>query len=327
MNVKVFFFASVLAMGIHSCKQGKSASSTLTKSPGGRVAVETDTGVNLLPASVAATESVVDTGVRPASTPTVGTTVPDNELSWEEEQKLHHLRIRKILRDALDTARLHNRKADYTLEYQAPEEDSSSCVVKVSIRKYKHAVPGKVYLKIHASPPGDFFIDLYELKGGKFERVVEHYQETSGYTGDTLRDVNGDGLIDFVVDRYGVTGCCLKALSMVYLAQPGKTVFTEGIEFINPSFFPKEHMVRGVAYGPPGETEMYSFKWIGNKGKNVEYVSFEKDSSGKKTGYFIVTDTHPVDEKTRILKRSKRVPKAYEAIDEFAFGWFLGAFY
>lgn len=326
MNVKVFFIASILAMAIQSCKQGKSARSTTAKSQEATVPVQTDTGLKPLPAGVSAAESVGDTGVRPDSTPTVDTTIPDNELSWEEEQKLHHLRIRKILRDALDTARLHNRKADYTLEYQAPDEDSNSCVVHVSIRKYKYAVPGKVYLKIHASPPGDFFIDLYELKGEKFTRVVDHYHETSGYTGDTLRDVNGDGLIDFVVDRYGVTGCCLKAFSMVYLAQPGKTVFAEGIEFINPSFFPKEHVVRGVEYGHPGETEMYTFKWTGNKGKNVEYVSFEKDTSGNKTGYFIVTDTPPGEEKTRILKRSKRVPKPYEAIDEFALGWFLGAF-
>ena len=33
--------------------------------------------------------------------------------------------------------------------------------------------------------------------------------------------------------------------------------FSKNFEFINPTFSPKEKIIRGICYGHPGETEMY----------------------------------------------------------------------
>jgi len=77
------------------------------------------------------------------------------------------------------------------------------------------------------------------------------------YINDTIRDINGDGFNDFVVNWYGSNGCCLKAFSNVYLLRPDKKIFSNNLEFINPTFSPTEKIIRGVCYGYPGETEMY----------------------------------------------------------------------
>lgn len=135
------------------------------------------------------------------------------------------------------------------------------------------------------------------------------------------QDINGDGLKDFVVNWYGSTGCCLKAFSDVYLLRPDNT-FSNSFEFINPTFSPTEHVVRGVCYGQPGQTEMYKYKWNGEKVDTVEYISFEKNDKGSKTGKLVVSSTLPYSGEYKILKRLNAVPNEYKRIQAYA--WFLG---
>ena len=43
----------------------------------------------------------------------------------------------------------------------------------------------------------------------------------------------------------------------------GCKTISNNFEFINPTFSPKEKIIRGVCYGHPSETEMYKYKWNG----------------------------------------------------------------
>ena len=134
----------------------------------------------------------------------------------------------------------------------------------------------------------------------------------------------GDGLNDFVVNWYGSTGCCLKAFSNVYLLRQDKKAFSENFEFINPTFSPKEKIVRGVCYGHPGETEMYKYKWNGEKVDTLEYVSYERNEKGK-TGKVIISTDRPYGEKFKTLKVLNSVPTEYKKIE--GYDWFTGKGY
>ena len=145
------------------------------------------------------------------------------------------------------------------------------------------------------------------------------------YVNDTIRDINGDGLNDFVVDWYGSTGCCLKAFSDVYLIRNDKKTFSNNFEFINPTFSPKENIIRGVCYGHPGETEMYKYKWNGETVDTLEYVYYETDDKGVKTGKVIISDKESYLSNFQIIKRLNSVPSEYKKIE--GYDWFTGAGY
>lgn len=110
---------------------------------------------------------------------------------------------------------------------------------------------------------GTKIIDIFFKKGEDYHKVLSHDEWIITYMGDTIFDVNGDGYKDFIVNGYGANGCCLKAYSLVYLFLPDSLSFSHVYDFLNPTFSPKEKLVRGVCYGHPGETELYKYKWTG----------------------------------------------------------------
>ncbi len=60
--------------------------------------------------------------------------------------------------------------------------------------------------------------------------------------------------------------------------------FSKNFEFINPTFSPKEKIIRGICYGHPSKTEMYKYKWNGETIDTLEYISYETDDQREKTG-------------------------------------------
>ncbi len=142
---------------------------------------------------------------------------------------------------------------------------------------------------------------------------------------DTICDINGDGFNDFVVEWYGSNGCCLKAFSNVYLLRPDKKTFSDNLEFINPTFSPTEKVIRGVCYGQPGDTEIYKYKWNREILDTLEYVSYEKNESGEKTGKILITKNSPYEDKGKIIKRLKSIPNEYKNI--YGYDWFTGEGY
>ena len=116
----------------------------------------------------------------------------------------------------------------------------------------------------------------YSKNGNKFENVLSYDRWILEYVNDTIQDINGDGLKDFVVNWYGNTGCCLKAFSNVHLLRTDQKTFSNNLEFINPTFSPKEKIFRGICYGHPEETEIYKYKWNHETIDSLEYISHEK---------------------------------------------------
>jgi hypothetical protein len=230
------------------------------------------------------------------------------------------LKLDKILADALNIATQNQGKGTFYKEYEATLDSENS--VKIEINLDKHFSKLFPHLIIHRHSPNVIFIDIYSCGNNKFKKVISHEQWAMTYVNDTIRDINGDGLKDFMVNWYGANGCCLKAFSNVYLLRRDKKAFSRNFEFINPTFSPKEKIIRGVCYGHPGETEIYKYKWKGEKVDTMEYVSYEKNKKGEKTGKVIVSSDRPHGDSFKVLRRLNSVPNEYKKIE--GFDWFTG---
>lgn len=240
----------------------------------------------------------------------------------EEQGYADSLRLDKVLQDALKIAS-QNMSRDRFIEKYEVFPDSTP--VSVEINLGYHFSKANPHLIIRRNEPSAIYIDIYSKDENKFEKVVSHEQWTLTYVNDTIRDINSDGVNDFVVNWYGSSGCCLKAFSDVYILKQDKKAFTANFEFINPTFSPKEKIIRGVCYGHPGETEMYKYKWKDEQIDTLEYVSYEKNEKGIKTGKIIISAGRPHGDKFKKLKVLNSIPAEYRKID--GYDWFTGNVY
>jgi hypothetical protein len=253
-----------------------------------------------------------------------------NELTKEQRQKqdeennrIDSLHLDIALNHAFKIAQREFKNENFKKEYEI-QPDDSSFIIKVEILIGSLFKDNQKYFLLRRHVPWATFLDLYKIQDDKTEKLIYREQGSMTYVNDTIRDINGDGLNDFVVNWYGSSGCCLKAFSNVYLLRQDKKSFSENFEFINPTFSPKEKIIRGVCYGHPGETEMYKYKWNGEKVDTLEYVSYERNEKGK-TGKIIITTGRPYGDKFKTLKVLNSVPKEYERIE--GFDWFTGKGY
>jgi hypothetical protein len=238
----------------------------------------------------------------------------------KEQERLDSLNDDEVLSGAIKIAEQHKAQNRFKKNYVATMPDSSY-QVEVEVSSDFYFSSRFPHLIIKRKTPSSVYIDIFSKTNNQFHKVLSHEQWTLEYTGDTIRDINGDGLKDFVVDWYGSTGCCLKAFSNIYLLSSDEKSFSNSFEFINPTFSPKEQIIRGVCYGHPGETEMYKYKW--NKGAvdTVEYIYFEKNDKGEKTGKLIVSNNLPYSNNHKVLKRLSYVPAEYRKIE--GYDWFI----
>ncbi len=245
-------------------------------------------------------------------------TVQENlEKEIEEQRIADSIRHEKVLEEALKIASQNIEKDIFIEQYKTVAD---SIPVDVEINSSYHFTKNQVHLIIRRSDSGTTYIDIYARKGNEFEKVLSHEESSMVYINDTIRDIDGDGLSDFVVNGYGASGCCLKAFSEVYLLRPDKLSFSNSFWFINPTFSPKEKVIRGICYGHFGETEMYKYKWNGEKIDTIEYVSHEKNDKGVKTGKIILSKDRPY---SKVIKVLDLVPTEYYNID--GYDWFAGS--
>jgi len=240
----------------------------------------------------------------------------------EKQDYADSIGLDKILQDALKIANQNIGKDRFIKKY---EVSSDSIPVSVEINLDYHFTKSNSHLIIRRNEPSSIYIDIYSKGDSKFDKVVSHEQWTMTYVNDTIRDINGDGINDFVVNWYGSSGCCLKAFSNIYLLRPDKKSFSKNFEFINPTFAPKENVIRGVCYGHPSETEMYNYKWKGEAVDTLEYISYEKNDKGEKTGKIIASNDRPYTGRYKVLKRLNSVPTEYKKIE--GYDWFTGIGY
>lgn len=242
----------------------------------------------------------------------------------EKQDKIDSLNLDKFLKNAIKIAEQNIKLNKFKKEYVETMPDSSY-QVEISIISDFYFSKENPHLIIRRNTPGAIYIDVFSKKNNRINKVISHEQWNMTYVNDTIRDVNGDGLKDFIVNWYGSSGCCLKAFSNIYLLRPDKKTFSNNIEFINPTFSPKEKIIRGVCYGHPSETEMYKYKWNGEKVDTLEYISYEKNKKGDKTGKIIISSDRPYGKKFTVLKRLDYIPKEYKLIE--GYDWFTGKGY
>lgn len=239
-----------------------------------------------------------------------------------EQNRKDSINLDKILIEALKISTENILKNTFFKEYEAEFEEENT--VKVTINTNFHFTKSQPHLIIRRYAPNEVLIDIYIKDNKAFKRVASHSQWSMTYVNDTIRDINGDGLNDFVVNWYGASGCCLKAFSNVYLLRADKKEFSKNFEFINPTFSPKEKIIRGVCYGHPGNTEMYKYRWKGEQVDTLEFISYEVKANEEKTGKIIVSNKLPYDKDYKVLKKLNNPPKEYQRIEGYS--WFLGEF-
>ncbi|PBJ05006.1 hypothetical protein BSF42_43360 [Flavobacterium sp. ACN6] len=239
----------------------------------------------------------------------------------EKDEKLDSLKLDRVLSDALRIAEQNIGKNKFQKNYKT----SSNIEVELDLdnhftKDYPHLI-----IRRHADDIDDLYIDIYSKVDSKFEKAVSHQQWKLTYQKDTIQDINGDGLKDFVLNWYGANGCCLKAFSDIYLLRNDKKTFSKSFEFINPTFSPNEKIIRGIEYGHPGYTSIYKYKWNGEAVDTLEYVYYETDKEDKKTGKIIISKKRAYTKNNKNIKKLNSVPAEYKNIQNY--DWFTGKGY
>jgi len=242
----------------------------------------------------------------------------------DEQNKIDSINLDKILKDAIEVAEQNKDLARFEKKYVATMPDSSY-QVDVSISYGFYFTKESPHFIIRRNTPGSIYIDIFSEMHKSLQKVLSHEEWDMTYVNDTIRDINGDGQKDFVVNWYGSNGCCLKAFSNVYILRPDRKTFSNYFKFINPTFSPGEKIIRGVCYGHPGETEMYKYKWNGETIDTLEYVYYEKSDKGEKTGKIIVSNDWRYSIRYKVLKRLNSVTNEYKKIE--GYDWFTGTGY
>jgi hypothetical protein len=223
-----------------------------------------------------------------------------------ELEKIDSIRNDSILQEAIGMAAA-KPKTRFSKQYVVQLPDSSSHV-DVQVSSDFYFTKEHPHLIIRRYAPYLTYINIFSRTGKNLQQVLSHEQYDMEYTGDTILDINGDHLKDFVVNWYGTNGSWLKAFSVVYLLRPDKRSFSDGFEFINPTFSPKEGVIRGVGYGQPGRTKMYKYRWNGEAIDTVEYIYYEKNDKDQKTGKLIISNNGPDSDNHKVLRRLSAIP-------------------
>ncbi len=261
--------------------------------------------------------------VAPVPKPSVTVDAETQRLERRKEiaaqDSLDSIRLADVLIEARKIAGEHAAEGDFEVSYTVGHAEEGEIIVEINSAhffssQFRHLI-------IRRSGLGDVNIDIFVRHNEKYVPVLAHSQPSVIYINDTLQDVNGDGRKDFVVNWYEANGCCLMVFSDVHLLRSDQSRFSDRLEFSNPTFAPRERIVRGVCYGHPGETKMYKFRWKGESLDTLAYIAFEVDSLGDKTGKFLESKEY-FSKPHRIFPT---MPAEYTSIK--GYDWFMGNFW
>jgi hypothetical protein len=231
---------------------------------------------------------------------------------------------RKMLGFALDYANKNKDKDSFLYNSEQLTIDSGKLSIEYGHlfdKQNKHLIiriPPIDTPYVHLDEPINIF--LFALRDNHFVLLCRPDDSTDNnmgeYQGDTLRDINGDGYKDFVVNWYSGCGCCPRGDSYIYFYNPDNGSVTESVELLNATFLPGMKLVYLMDYGYPGRIELYKCKWSGLKLDTLESVSADTSHKGR---FFVENEV------TGKIKTVIGLPKEYLCIDKSELEWFLNA--
>ncbi|MGB1040134.1 MAG: hypothetical protein ACPGVD_04615 [Flavobacteriales bacterium] len=219
------------------------------------------------------------------------------------------------LKKALDKAKKKIHLNNYYKKFLHKTSDSlyeiqvSISVKKVFGNKRKHLI-------IKRGVDEYYKVNIYSISGKEIIPVLKFELEDHTYMSDSIFDVNGDNLKDYVVNWYGASGCCPRYRNSVFISKKNGG-FESEIDFINSTFYPKDKKILGMTYGHPGEVSLYKLKWKGVKIDTIEYINIDT-SSNRETPFF-KTKVDYWGQKDIEKIPLEKLPKEYENIGD---GWF-----
>jgi hypothetical protein len=233
-------------------------------------------------------------------------------MKLEKEWHLDSLKDESVINDAI--AYIKSNKLAKASKQLRLWKDTS---ISVHIRLGKLFSKNLSHLILRSHVDWRMILYIYRIEPtGKMIREIRDDWSDLTYIGDKVADINGDEVNDFVINWYPSSGCCARNNFHVYLYQKDNT-FSNYFDFINPSFSPKEKLVRGVDYGHPGEVPLYKFKWNGVKLDTLEYI-YPADTLKKK--FYLVHHYGDADDPQK-RKTLSAVPKEYLKINGYS--WFI----
>jgi hypothetical protein len=255
------------------------------------------------------------------SSPGVVTTLHRPEIKrikeLKESEQQDSLQLISMLTDLLRIAGKHKNRLKFD---EIVDFSNLQCVVSGSLtyghlfeKSRKHLIVRRNFCS------STTFLNVFILEKAKFRLVLSQVLDGMSYLNDTIKDVNGDHLKDFLVHSYSSSGCCRRHVYDVYLYQPEKGNFTKKYEFMNPTFSPAEKIIRGIGYGQPGDVELYKYKWNGLKVDTVEFIF--PDSTKK--SYHVYRRSDDFDN-YRTGRFITVIPKEYRKVESY--DWFKGIF-
>ncbi len=223
-------------------------------------------------------------------------------------------REKLIIKDAIEKCKNHLNDNSFSTKYIYSDTISE---VEFNIY-YGHIFSSKFkHLVIKREGMDGYYSNIYLYKDNRLQAVIKHSESTITFVSDTILDLNGDNEKDFTVNWYGSSGCCLKNFYDVYILNTNNGTFSNQLRFTNPTFSPKEHVIRGVMYGYAGNTDLYKYKWNGLQVDTIEYISaFNKNLNG-----YIKSIYNPKNGKFNQVNLSS-IPKEYHTI--YGYDWYKG---
>lgn len=237
---------------------------------------------------------------------------------YEENAGYRDSVTRQALREALGYAAAHSKEEQFTHQLLTLVQNGDTLRTSLS---YGHLLdPARTHLYVKCTT-GNFRFEVLEqvylFDKSDFRLMASDTIPMSNFVGDSIGDVNGDKLKDYMLITYASSGCCLRNDYTVYRYDPRTGGFGETYHFINPDFFPDEKIIRGVEYGHPGEVPLYKLRWNDTIVSSVEYIY--RDPENKKQFIRTKVESYPPDRKNgEILKK---VPVEYLHIE--GYDWFM----
>jgi len=234
----------------------------------------------------------------------------------DDSNRIDSIRQSKVMKVAMTIAKQNISKDYYKISYESFPDDSSYAVTTEIILGHLFS-KDKKHLLIRRRVPWGSFLDLFLIKDDSLIPEVNREQDCMTYISDTIFDANGDKQKDFLVHWYPSSGCCRRNIYNVYLYDSSTGTFSKDFEFMNPTFSPKEKIIRGVAYGHPGEVELYKYKW---NGMQIDTIEFIHPNVNKKGTYIKTKKRSYRPLETEGIKLNT-VPREYHSIESY--DWFI----